>query len=553
MVFDPPFSLSSFFPLITIWLYAEIHYRFKFIPSRLFYRQPEIIADAPHRLDCKQALPILVIIKDAHRFPIELQSINARINLETAKGKSFCLFNSREPIRAPFWWRTFQIAIPDEWRGHLAHLDIEMVYRCGKRQFRCANDNYHGASHAPLRVYFANEPLPALPNFWHGELHCHTEATSDQVEFGAPLEAMIELAQAQGLNFFAATDHSYDLDDFPDNYLKNDPALRKWHALQERLKRSNEKHRDFVIIPGEEVSAGNARRRNVHFLIFNHAEFLPGSGDSAERWFRTEPELSIHEILEQIGAASLAFAAHPETPAPFLERLLLRRGQWEWSDYQHPRLNGLQIWNGALEGVSEGASRWRELLLAGKKLFIIAGNDAHGNFNRFRQVGIPHLKMREHYWHLFGRTRTAVWLEDQLNLTSLLAALKNGSACITTGPVMDLKLLTPNGRMVRLGETTNEPVKTLLLEARSSAEFGPLQKVVIWRGNLQKSTERVLFEQTQFIEPYKFSAAVPLNFAEGEYYVRGEVLSAGSHFLPEPLLPCQALTNPIWVKPTLTS
>jgi hypothetical protein len=33
------------FSFIPFWLYAEIHYRFKFIPSRLFYPQPEIIVD----------------------------------------------------------------------------------------------------------------------------------------------------------------------------------------------------------------------------------------------------------------------------------------------------------------------------------------------------------------------------------------------------------------------------------------------------------------------------------------------------------------------------
>ncbi|MDL1878587.1 hypothetical protein FBQ85_26005, partial [Cytophagia bacterium CHB2] len=41
-------------------LYAEIHYRFKFTPSRLFQRQPEIIADAPHRLPPNTPVPILI-------------------------------------------------------------------------------------------------------------------------------------------------------------------------------------------------------------------------------------------------------------------------------------------------------------------------------------------------------------------------------------------------------------------------------------------------------------------------------------------------------------
>jgi hypothetical protein len=546
---DILFSHSPFLPLslIPVWLYAEIHYRFKFIPSRLFYRQPEIIADAPHRIAPGKPLPILLLVKDANRFPIELQSVTASIQAD-ARPPKITLHESPETIDSPLWWRIFPIDIPAERRGQFAQVNIEISYRCGGRQFRCYNDNHIATSHAPLRVYFASAPLPTLPGFVHGELHCHTDATSDQVEFGAPVEAMVELAKAQGLNFFAATDHSYDLDDLPDNYLKNDPALRKWHDLHERIKRCNEQNQDFVIIPGEEVSAGNARRRNVHFLIFNSRKFFPGSGDSAERWFRTEPEMSVTEILDQLDNEALAFAAHPEVPTPFLEWLLLRRGQWQWPDYQHPRLNGLQIWNGSLEGMEESWARWRELLLAGKKVFIIAGDDAHGNFNRFRQVGIPHLRMREHHWHLFGRTRTAARVDGQLSLPALTSALQKGRACITTGPLVDLQIVCESGKCARLGETVTEPIRSFAVHAKSSPEFGKLLRIVVWLGDLQERRERVLFETEFFAEPFSFAHTQSLNLSVGQFYLRGEMHSAGSAFLPEQRLPCQGLTNPIWVE-----
>lgn len=539
-------SLNFFF--IHLWLYAEIHYRFKFIPSRLFYRQPEIVADAPHRLEPGQPLPVLLLIKDAHRFPLILQQVNVTVSFAQQKIAAFSLLHTDERIDAPWWWKVFNIDIQDDWRGRMAQVNVEIIYKINQKFLRCCNDNYIGTSHAPLQVYFANAALPVLPNFRHGELHCHTDATSDQVEFGAPVEAMTTLATAQGLSFFAATDHSYDLDDLPENYLKNDPALRKWRALLERIKQQNEENKNFVIIPGEEVSAGNARGRNVHFLIFNNAKFLPGSGDSAERWLRTTPELSIAKILAQLEDEALAFAAHPEVPAPALEWLLLRRGQWEWPDYQHERLNGLQIWNGALTGMHEGLARWRELLLRGKKIFVIAGNDAHGNFNRFRQVEIPHLKMREQHRHLFGRTRTAVLLDEPLSLASLMAALRRGRACITTGPLLDLQIVCESGRRARLGETVNEPPRRINIEAVSSAEFGALARVTVWLGDLQNQTERILFETENFNAPFQFSHALTLALPAGKFYLRGETRSAGSAFLPEPALPCDALTNPIWIE-----
>jgi len=556
MVPDHLFSPVPYLPcfLIPLWLYAEIHYRFKFIPSRLFYRQPEIIADAPHRIEPGQPLPVLLLVKDANRFPLELQAVTAYIRPNPQTHQSnlhvlrFTLFDSPEKINSPLWWRTFVIDIPDDWRGKIGHVNVEIIYRCTSRQFRCYNDNHAGTSHAPLRVCLANALLPTVPNFWHGELHCHTDATSDQVEFGAPVEAMVELAKAQGLNFFAATDHSYDLDDLPDNYLENDPQLRKWHALQERIKRCNAQDRDFVIIPGEEVSAGNSRRRNVHLLVFNSSQFFPGSGDSAERWLRTEPEMAIGDILAQLDDEALAFAAHPEAPAPILERLLLRRGKWEKPDYQHQRLNGLQIWNGAPAGMEDGVARWRELLLGGKKLFIIAGNDAHGNFNRFRQVGIPHLKMREHHGHLFGRTCTAVLLDAKLSLSSLMAALRNGRGSITTGPMIDLQIIGETGESARLGETMTKPAKSFFVQAISSPEFGKLEKLTVRLGDLQARREQVLFETSAFAESFSFFHRQPLDLPAGKFYLRGEVQSAGSEFLPERTLPCRALTNPIWLE-----
>jgi hypothetical protein len=48
------------------------------------------------------------------------------------------------------------------------------------------------------------------------------------------------------------------------------------------------------------------------------------------------------------------------------------------------------------------------MLLTGKRCHIYAGNDAHGNFNRFRQVKLPILRLWEREAHLFGRVTTRV-------------------------------------------------------------------------------------------------------------------------------------------------
>jgi hypothetical protein len=549
VMFVSEFSLNDCQPLslaLLFLLYAEIHYHFKIAPSRLYRRQSEIIADAPRRLDPQRPLPLLLLIKDAHLFPLEL--LNVEVEITPHAIPRFKVFDAEEHIAAQWWWRVFHINLPDEIRGRVK-INVTIDYRCRGKTFRCHNDNYRGTSHAPLEVFIAESPLPALPGFYHGDLHCHTNATSDQVEFGAPLPAMIALAQAQGIDFFAATDHSYDLDDFPDDYLRNDPELRKWRALQAEIERLNARHRDFVIIPGEEVSCANANAENVHFLVLDHPHFIHGRGDGGEKWLRTKPDHTIAEVLAMLGSEALAFAAHPAAPVPRLERLLLRRGHWSLADFAHARLNGLQFWNGKALGEEEGLAQWRKLLLEGRKLFAIAGNDAHGNFNRYRQIAWPCWSMAENHDHVFGHRRTVIKLNGALNLDNVLAALREGCSCTTTGPVLDLQVQCANNEVVQMGGSTNERATRATLTARSSAEFGELKHVILWRGDLNSKREEKLFECTQFPQPYAYHMKLPLIHSENPCYLRAEAVSSKPEAATSPAPAFTCLSNPIWILP----
>jgi len=72
--------------LLPILAYAEIHYKWKYFPSRLFMKRPEIIADMPFRINPNTSLPVLCIIKDADKFPTRLNDIE--IEIEDEKGNS---------------------------------------------------------------------------------------------------------------------------------------------------------------------------------------------------------------------------------------------------------------------------------------------------------------------------------------------------------------------------------------------------------------------------------------------------------------------------------
>ncbi|HEX9973255.1 MAG TPA: CehA/McbA family metallohydrolase [bacterium] len=528
---------------LPVFLYAETHYKFKGIYSRLFKNEPEIIADAPFRVEPGQAIPILLLIKDAHRFPIEIQNILIEITQagKSISKKSISLNQSINTDR--FWHRIFYIERPKDIAGSVA-IDVQIIIKTHGKLKKYHNDNYRISSHQPLKVYLAKDPLPRFDNWHFGDFHFHSNYTEDQVEFGAPLEATVEIARAIGLNFFAVTDHSYDLDDQEDSWVHNDHTIPKWHRLWQEAENLNRKHADFVILPGEEVSAGNHQKRNVHLLVLNNRAYFPGQGDSAERWFRTKPDLSIDQVLNQVAAEALAIAGHPEIPTPFLQWLLIQRGRWQWQDFQHSRLDGFQIWNGEYDrSFNSGSEIWVKLLLEGKKLSLIAGNDAHGNFNRFLQIGFPFFTFRENYSQLFGNMRTAVKIAVNLSVSEIIQAVKKNHVLVSNGPVLDVHLYNEIEQYSTIGDEIEGKNFKIKVTAKSTEEFGRLESLQLFFGNLASKQEISLLRITTFSRPYDFSMEQLLPYLSETGYLRLELDAKKSDGSVS-----RCLSNPIWFK-----
>jgi hypothetical protein len=524
-------------------LYAETHYKFKGIYSRLFKNEPEIVADAPFRIDPGQAIPILLLVKDAHRFPIEILNIlieikqNDKLISKTSIPLNLSIYDNR------FWHRVFYLDKPTNFFGAVT-IDVQIIIKISGKIKKYYNDNYRISSHKPLQVYLARDPLPRFENWYFGDFHYHSNYTEDQVEFGAPLAATIEMARAIGLNFFAVTDHSYDLDDHEDSWVENDHDIPKWHKFLSEVGELNSRLSDFVILPGEEVSAGNYRNQNIHLLIINNKKFLPGKGDSAERWFRTKPDLSIEQILNEVDEDAIAIAGHPEMPTPFLQWLLIRRGQWNWQDFQHDRMNGFQIWNGEYDRTFyHGSDKWMKQLLEGKKLSLIAGNDAHGNFNRFRQIGFPFFTFRESYTQLFGNMRTAVKSMTPLSLSETIQAVKRNHVLVSNGPVLDVHLQNEVGKCVTIGDEIEGQNFKILVKAKSTEEFGRLESIQLLFGNLASKQEIPLLRITTFSHPYEFLMEQLLPYLSENGYLRLELSAKKSD---NSITRC--MTNPIWFR-----
>ena len=284
--------------LLPFFLYAEMHYRWRFFPSFIFKKEPEVVADLPWRLNPGEQLPVLLIVKDADRYPIILK----RVALKIRKGNNLderVLFSGDEALTDYLWHRILSFQ-PPEWAKGWVEVEVRVLFNLRGRDYEVLSDNYRGLSHKPFQVYISDDSLPAAEGWFYGDIHTHSHFTDDQVEFGVPPEVYHRIGKVLGLSWIAVTDHSYDLDDHPGFDKKRDPNLTKWLKLQEICSSINESDPDFVMLFGEELSCGNSHRENLHFLILEHPSFIHGAGDSAEKWFFNGPDVKAAEVAQKV-------------------------------------------------------------------------------------------------------------------------------------------------------------------------------------------------------------------------------------------------------------
>ena len=253
---------------------------------------------------------------------------------------------------------------------------------------------------------------------------------------------------------------------------------------------------------------------------------------------------TIGEVLEAKSRGGAAFAAHAQEPVPFLQRLLLGRGAWSFRDLQNEGLAGLQIVNGKLDvGFEQSYLTWVRLLLRGSRMSAIAGNDAHGNFNRFRQIGIPFLTIREHHHQLFGKWRTGIFIEGSLSEKSVLLALARGHAIMTDGPVVRMSAISSDGQIIGTGGTIRANSIRLNVDVLSSEEFGEIDAVRVIVGKVGAVTE-----QTAFRFEGNQGLSLQKDFSldhDSANYVRVEATTSSLGNCDRK--PHFCFTNPIWI------
>ena len=516
--------LEGFFASTPLLIsYAEIHFHLKYLYPKYYMKEPEIITDIPIRIikNKNRTIPLIIIVKDANLFPVTINSVNISIEVNDKMiSKNFII---KKEISDKYFSQILDVDVKEletnQFLQIIAKLDVEIN---GKSKI-IINDNFPDIPRKPYKTFYAKEPLP-LPESWYaGEPHYHSIHTADQVEFGADVKSTAKLAKAMGLSWLFITDHSYDLDDSIISCTKNDADLPIWKHMLKDVKEYNSN--ELRIIPGEEVSIGNSKGENVHMLAINHNEFIDGYGDSAEKWFKNKPQHFLTEINKLHKESNLFIAAHPIEKIPFMQKLTLRRGNWRDEDYQTSGIKFLQIINSAEpDNVKRSLNYWKKMLLKGNKYYLIAGNDAHGNFNVMRQIKSPFWKLFSSQKQVFGQFFTAYKYKEN----QPVAGLKNGEIIVSNGPFLSFQLKLKD-EYFPIGSTCKTDKVNLIIESETAIEFGEITNISIFIGDYNSGKEIEITKQKNNCE---------IDLPE-EGYVRMSLKTENGGVV---------FTNPVWIE-----
>jgi hypothetical protein len=525
-------------------LYAETHFKFfSFFPSFLFQKQPEVIFDMPQRIAPGNDVPVVLICNDVDRFPAEITSVRIVVSQRDA---SRIVFDRKDisdylldhPFAGQCAVYLFHIPRDILETGSFSvncAADIRLV-STGKT-FTILNDNLKTSSKAAFTGYCASAEYPGDEHCMYGDLHVHSQYSRSHVEFGPPIAVLDAMAAACGLGFFGITDHSYDLACMQQNYLIPDPQVRLWQSLGYSLRSGIF---STTIVQGEEVSVSNVRNKIVHLGALGISEFIPGSRDGARKHVDRGKDLSIAAAAAQVTSqGGVVFAAHPGARVGFLQSVFLKRGVWNCADMGA----GIDAFQAINDGFGQswlrGLKLWKRILLSGRKMPVIAGNDSHGDFNRYRAIGFPFLSILENAERSFGGVRTGIYGNNG-SRESILEAIKNGRTFITNGPFLTICTDDMNECLI-FHDEVNDSLETVRVQGISSEEFGTPRILRVFRGYYLTEKETVFLVRIFNASSYTVTEKVTLDKQKGPGYLRAslECLTAEG-------VVTRAITSPVY-------
>lgn len=363
----------------------------------------------------------------------------------------------------------------------------------------------------PLRTAISQEDLPMISNWYCGDTHIHSNYTINALEIGYPIDATQAANKALGLDWVATTDHSFDLDQ------------SKW---QEQTADCEVHSNDLLrVLQGEEVScylpgtgylSGKLPFYN-HLLVYGTNFIYGGEWEDGNDSGHT-PEEVINFVSTQNG---VIYIAHPFKNDPFRD---------PFEDYSL-NFQGLQIWNYFDEvndepSLEKGLSKWVDLLLDGRHIFIEGGTDAHGDFNKYA-----------------GKVKTYIYAPgySQTSLPpceEILNALRYGHSVMTDGPLVVFNITNEQNETEIIGNEIIGNNFIINIQWKSTNEFGVIDHIHVYQGIIGRSAEVEICDLT------------PLSLTGSTVYVPSEIPEANATYFRLAATTNKGFavyTNPIWI------
>jgi len=493
------------------------------MPSLLYKNVPEIVFDCPRRINPQSDLPVTLIINDTFSQPVSLCDISITCNqignkpvLLRFSDLSICEINHDFQNNQKVYTILLKRDLLPTGSVYL-NCKATILYR--KKNIEVLNDNFQTSSKIPLCCYISDTYLPGNQDCLYGDMHFHSHYSQSHVEFGPPLDAVDITAKVSGLDFLAITDHSYDLCCSMKNYLKEETSLERWNSLQ---KQYDKKH-DITFLRGEEITCLNNTGNVIHLCGIGIKEYINGSSDGARKKKIFGHDLSIDNAISRIQSqGGIAYAAHPGSKKTLMQFLFLNRGTWSQNDIDTNALTGVQAFNGSYKGAWErGKKLWLTALQKGKKLALIAGNDAHGDFNRYRAIKTPFISILENNERFMGFGKTGVYSRS-CSEQSILDCIKKGKTFITTGPFANIcDASDPSVSLISFEKLATSQTNILLI-VKSSTEFGYVTQLSLFAYYDKADNETLLFTQRYSGDSFSISEEFKLSTDSLPGYIRLE-------------------------------
>ncbi|MFH0711886.1 MAG: CehA/McbA family metallohydrolase [archaeon] len=496
--------------------------------------QREFIVDVPHRIESGELVPVLFEVRDAYGsdyweysfYAVEIYDGNNKSRLVKSfsctdlglsiDSGSYCTINTRV-------WYDVEYLNPDLFKkdGNNS-IKITAKYKgVGFPDGDAEPDN----EFYPLVVQIDSD-LPKIPNWYCGDSHYHSSYTdtkflsSSAGEFGAPISATVSVLDVLGLDWVTVTDHSNSFSEH-----KDDDIGLSWGDFK------NDCSSYDKCLVGTEVNCDyNLVGGGNHLLAYDYSDYIEDNFVDV----LSSKNPSCEEVINNVnGQGGFSYAAHPESN---IDIILGLETVDTWHDYSLP-FSGLQIWNGDIKDeqvvvdLKEGIEKWKDVLLDGRKVFISAGSDAHGDFQNF------------------GKEYTCCYspytVGDSEFKESIFEALKNGNCYVSNGDFLIIKFDNLHGDVAGFGEEINileggevEMVANVFIHGYCNFSF--------YEGIIDAGVERRVYSDMLDNPGYYYNSTgtfseVGLEIDAGKKYYRFDCVSKDGKR--------RFYTNPIWVNP----